>query len=132
MEYLYIIIGTGLMALSINSVFDPCGLVTGGFSGIAIVVKEWTKNFIDGGIPLWITNVGLNIPLFLIGIKMKGLSFVKKAVFGEFFLSAWLAVQPVWNLAGEVCSWLLCTAGSYRALGSAWFFWAGGPQAGRI
>lgn len=101
MEYLYIIIGTGLMALSINSVFDPCGLVTGGFSGIAIVVKEWTKNFIDGGIPLWITNVGLNIPLFLIGIKMKGLSFVKKAVFGEFFLSAWLAVQPVWNLAGE-------------------------------
>lgn len=100
-EYLLIVVGTGLMALSINSVFDPSGLVTGGFSGVAILVKAWTEGLIEGGIPLWFTNFALNIPLFFIGAKIRGFSFVKKAIVGEISLSAWLAIQPVWNLAGE-------------------------------
>lgn len=100
-EYLLIIVGTGLMALSINSVFDAAGLVTGGFSGVAIIVKAWTENLIDGGIPLWIINFGLNIPLFVLGAKLRGFSFVKKAVIGEISLSAWLAVQPVFPLVGD-------------------------------
>ena len=40
LDYLLILVGTGLMALAINSVFDATGLVTGGFSGIAIL-KRW-------------------------------------------------------------------------------------------
>ena len=40
LDYLLIIVGTGLMALAINSVFDATGLVTGGFSGIAILVYQ--------------------------------------------------------------------------------------------
>ena len=79
LEYLMIIVGTGLMSLAINSVFDASGMVTGGFSGVAIIVKAWTKGVIDGGIPLWVTNIGLNVPLFLIGWKIHGFSFVKKA-----------------------------------------------------
>ena len=51
-EALLIMIGTGLMALAINSCFDPAGLVTGGVSGMAIVVKEWTEGVVKGGIPL--------------------------------------------------------------------------------
>ena len=65
LEYLMIIAGTGLMALAINSVFDASGMVTGGFSGIAILVKAWTKGLYGNGIPLWITNLILNVPLFL-------------------------------------------------------------------
>lgn len=98
---LLIIIGTGLMALAINSCFDPAGLVTGGFSGIAIIVKEWTEGIIEEGIPLWITNIVLNIPLFLAGIKLKGFSFVKKALLGNMALTFWLAFLPVWNLSGD-------------------------------
>ena len=63
LEYLMIIAGTGLMALAINSVFDASGMVTGGFSGIAILVKEWTEGVVPGGIPLWITNLSLNLSL---------------------------------------------------------------------
>lgn len=100
-DYILIIAGTGLMALAINSIFDSSGLVTGGFSGIAIIVKENTGGLIKGGIPLWLTNLALNIPLFLIGARLKGFSFVKKAIVGEISLSLWLAVQPVWNLAGN-------------------------------
>ena len=54
LDYLLIIVGTGLMALAINSVFDASGLVTGGFSGIAILVKRWT-----GGIAVSYTHLTL-------------------------------------------------------------------------
>ena len=101
MDYLLIIVGTALMSIAINSVFDAAGLVTGGFSGISIIVKEWTENLLQGGIPLWITNFCLNIPLFLIGMKIGGFGFVKKALAGEVFLSLWLAVLPVFDLAGN-------------------------------
>ena len=101
LDYLLIIVGTGLMALAINSVFDATGLVTGGFSGIAILVKHWTGEIIDGGVPLWLTNITLNIPLFFLGWRIKGFSFVKKALVGEISLSTWLAIQPVWNIAGD-------------------------------
>ena len=39
LDYLLIIVGTGLMALAINSVFDASGLVTGGLSRES--VSEW-------------------------------------------------------------------------------------------
>ena len=100
-EYLFIIVGTGLMSLAIKSVFDASGMVTGGFSGISIIIKAWTVEIIDGGIPLWLTNTVLNIPLFLAGWKVRGFSFVKRALVGEISLSTWLALLPVIPLAGD-------------------------------
>ena len=105
MDYLLIIVGTCLMAVAVISAFDKAGMVTGGFSGVAIIVKEWTDSLVPGGIPLWITNLALNVPLFLLGMKIGGFQFVKKALVGEAFLSFWLAVLPVWipnfDLAGN-------------------------------
>ena len=51
LEYLMIIVGTGLMSLAINSVFDASGMVTGGFSGVAIIVKSCKQEVITGKIP---------------------------------------------------------------------------------
>lgn len=100
-DTILIIIGTGLMALGIISCFDAAGLVTGGFSGVAILVKTWTKGLIRGGVPLWFTNMILNIPLFLLAIRLKGFAFVKKALLGDGSLTVWLAVLPAVNLAGD-------------------------------
>lgn len=100
-EYLFIIVGTGLMALAVSSVFDPAELVTGGFSGLSIIIKYVTEPLLPGGIPLWLTNAVLNIPLFFIGIRLRGFSFVKKALVGELSLSFWLFIQPVFPIASE-------------------------------
>lgn len=89
-----LIIGTGFMAVSIQCVFDPIGLVTGGFSGIAIIVKALTENLIPGGVPLWLTNLALNVPVFLIAYKIKGKRFIGRTLVGTFLLSAWLYVIP--------------------------------------
>lgn len=101
MDYVLIIIGTGFMAVAINSLFDPSGMVTGGFSGLAIVVKELTGHWVEGGIPLWLTNAVLNIPLFLIGMKIKGLQFLKKTLIGTVALSVWLYILPVFPLVSH-------------------------------
>ena len=39
-DYLFIFMGTGIMALAIQCIFEPIGLVTGGFSGIAIIIRK--------------------------------------------------------------------------------------------
>ena len=68
LDNLMIIVGTALMATAINSVFDMSGMVAGGFAGMARLVEEGAEGVVPGGIPLWITNLSLNIPLFLIGM----------------------------------------------------------------
>jgi len=100
-DYMLIVLGTAVMAVSINSVFDPLGMVTGGFSGIAIMVKYLTRDMFNGGIPLWLTTLILNIPVFIIGIKMKGLSFFRKSLVGTVCLSVWLYVLPVFPIIDQ-------------------------------
>ena len=93
-DYVFLIIGTGLLAFAIQCIYDPISLVTGGFTGLAIVVKEITKDVMEGGIPLWMTNIILNVPVFLLAFKIKGGRFVGRTLVGTFALSVWLYVIP--------------------------------------
>lgn len=92
--YFVIVVGTGLLAFTIKCIFDPIGLVTGGFTGIAILLKSWTGAFYQGGIPLWFANLALNIPVFLIALRVKGKGFIARTVIATMLLSAWLYVIP--------------------------------------
>ena len=92
--YLVITAGTGLLAFAIKCIFDPVGLVTGGFTGIAILVKALTNFFYQGGIPLWFANLALNIPFFLLAYKIKGKKFIGRTAVATVMLSAWLYVIP--------------------------------------
>ena len=89
-DYLMMIVGTGLLAAAIQCLYDPIGLVTGGFTGLAIVIKAVTERFVPGGIPLWLTNIGLNVPLFFLTLKFKGKRFIWRTVVGTVLLSAWI------------------------------------------
>ena len=100
-DYFCIFLGTALLALSIQCIFDPTGLVTGGFTGLAIVIKNITGSWIPGGIPLWLTNFALNIPVFLIAWRKMGWKFIARTLFGTVMLSAWLYVLPVVDLAEQ-------------------------------
>ena len=98
MDYLLIFVGTALMSIALNSAFDMNGLVDGGFSGIAIIVKSLTDSWFGGGIPLWLTNLVLNIPMFFLGIKIKGIRFLAKTIWGTFSLSFWLYAMPIFPI----------------------------------
>ena len=129
MEYLLIIVGTALMATAITSCFDAAGLVTGGFSGIAILVKAGTKSLYGNGIPLWVTNLVLNIPVFLLAAKIKGVAFVKKALLGDLSLTVWLAVLPAWKPSGDFLLVALY-GGLLQGVGIGLVFLGGGTTGG--
>ena len=94
-DAILMVVGTGLMALAIQCIYDPVGLVTGGFTGVAIIAKYVTK----GAVPLWLTNLVLNVPLFLLAALIKGKKFVARTAVATVLLSAWVYVVPLWNLA---------------------------------
>lgn len=98
-DYTLLAIGTGLMAFALQAVFDPMGMVAGGFTGIAILLRRMTLGYVPGGIPLWLTNIVLNLPAFAAAWFLMGRLFVKRTAIAALMLSAWLAVIPVMDLA---------------------------------
>lgn len=91
-EFIMIILGSVLLALGITWFLSPLGLVTGGVSGVAILVQEITSPLIENGVPIWFTNAVLNIPLFVISIRQRGFGFAKKSLYAVVALSValWL------------------------------------------
>lgn len=98
MEIFLILVGTFIMAAGINMVYEPTGLVTGGVSGLAIVIKYLTKGIVHGGIPLWISNAVLNIPLFIAAVIIKGKKFVGKTLFATISLTVALYIMPSFDI----------------------------------
>ena len=87
-EYGALVLGAFIIGFAIKNIYDPVNLVTGGVSGVSIIAKElW-------GIPLWITNTALNIPLFLVSVKLKGWQFIKRTLVATISLSLSLYIIP--------------------------------------
>ena len=87
-DYILILVGASIMGFAIKNIYDPIGLVTGGASGVAIILK---KQF---GVPLWLTNTAINIPLFAAAAKLKGWTFIKRTLLATVTLSVSLYVIP--------------------------------------
>lgn len=86
------LLGTAIMAVAIKMVFDPANLVTGGVSGVGIIVKELAD------VPLWVTNTMLNIPLFAAAFFVKGWKFIRRTMVSTVGLSFFLFILPEINL----------------------------------
>jgi uncharacterized membrane-anchored protein YitT (DUF2179 family) len=79
-EYLYIIIGSALIAFSFNVFLLPNQIASGGVSGISTIllsVLGWEPAYVQ-----W----SLNIPLFIAGVIFLGKQFGVKTLVGTIFL----------------------------------------------
>lgn len=90
-----IVIGTLIMAVAINMIYDPMELVTGGVTGLGIIIKHLTGNLIEGGVPLWVTNLVFNIPIFIVSLKVFGYKYISKTLLATGTLTLFIAVVPV-------------------------------------
>lgn len=86
-EIIMIVAGSLILAFGITWFLSPPGLVTGGLTGIAIIVQKTTTGLFHNGIPIWLTNALLNIPLFAVSIKQRGFGFAKKSLYAVVALS---------------------------------------------
>ncbi len=93
-QYIELVVGVCLMSIAYKSIYEQAGMVTGGFSGIGVIVKELTSSWFEDGVPLWVTNIMLNIPLFTAAYILIGKNFVKKTLLGAVLLTVFLAIIP--------------------------------------
>ena len=123
--YLMIILGTTSCAVAYNCFYDPHSLVVGGFTGLGMIFE---KKF---GIRVEITNIVLNVPLFLLSLKYIGWEFVGKTLFGVLSLSGALALVPKIALApsGDILLAALF-GGIFDGIGIGLVLYAGGTTGG--
>ena len=84
--YGIITLGTLLMAVSLNMFLVPKSIVAGGVTGIATLLYNLFR------FPMGLTILLINIPLFLIGLKVLGGGFGFKTFYGTLALSVFLEV----------------------------------------
>ena len=90
-----IILGTFMMAMAVNFIFEPMNMVMGGVSGLAIVIKELTQGIVKGGFPVWVTNLAANIPIFFLGYFVKGKNYLGYTFFANLCFSFFMLVLPI-------------------------------------
>lgn len=93
-EYIYIYIGTLIASVAINAFLVPSNLAPGGATGLSILINYMT------GIPVGTLIFLINIPLFIIGVKIFGRSYGAKTLAGISFLS--LNVELIKKVIPEI------------------------------
>ena len=93
-----ILVGAALMALAVNLVYEPMNMVTGGVSGLAIVVKRLTEPIIKGGLPVWLFTVLCNVPLYIYTFFKKGLKHIIFVLVGTIAFILALIIIPIFNV----------------------------------
>ncbi|MDD4589323.1 MAG: YitT family protein [Parabacteroides sp.] len=94
-DYVMIIVGTILYGFSFNAFILSNGIVTGGVSGICALIYFATNHLI----PVSASYFVINIILLLVALKILGLKFLIRTIFGVCSLSASLSFFE-WLLHG--------------------------------
>ena len=91
-EYFFIFLGTFCMAAATNIFFESNNLVTGGITGLSIVIQFLGTKFFNFPVQLWLTTIVLNIPLLILGMRINGFKFILRTIISIIFLSTMLAL----------------------------------------
>ncbi len=84
LEYAVITLGSAMMAFALHFFLEPNTIAPGGVTGLAVVIQKLM------GIPMDITNLVINIPLFIAGIMILGKAFGAKTAYATLMLSLFL------------------------------------------
>lgn len=85
-KYFAIALGAFLIALGAAHFAEPAGLVTGGAAGIAIIVERIAE------VPLFITTLFVNIPLFAAAGRKMGFKFLSSSLLASALYTVFLGV----------------------------------------
>lgn len=96
-DYIFIVLGSLVTALAFNLFLIPHKIAPGGISGISTIIYYITK----GRIPVGISMLGLNIPLFIVGIKEMGRGFGLKTLIATFLMSLFIDIIKVPSVTDE-------------------------------
>lgn len=126
-DYAFLIIGTFILALGIYLFLEPNTIAPGGVTGLAIVIKKIT------GVEVAVTNLIINVPLFILGLVVLGKAFGLKTALGTLFLSFYLVLLGKFGINLAITNDLLLASifgGICSGLGIGMVFRSGGTTGG--
>ncbi|MFV0536123.1 MAG: YitT family protein [Dysgonomonas sp.] len=85
-DYALIFFGLALYAVGLIGFIKPVGIVTGGLTGIALLIEY------ASGIPLQYTYFLTNCALLVVALKLLGLKFMIKTIYGVIVLTCLLTI----------------------------------------
>ena len=123
-DYFFILAGACLLSVGISLFLVPFKLSSGGVGGIGVVLFYLLK------IPLWTTNLALNLLLFLLGIRVLGRTSIVKSILGTILLSLFLLVAQLIPLPRCDMISALFLGGALVGAGTGLVLRAGGSSGG--
>lgn len=102
-NYLFILIGSAIVAIGFNTLLLPNQIAAGGVSGISTIMQSF-------GFEAAYVQWGLNIPLFIAGFYLLGGTFGVKTLVGSIFYLSWCLSQDILHLSHMKHCWRLYLA----------------------
>ena len=123
-EYALITAGTLVSAVAVSVFLAPHSVVSGGVSGIAIIINRFT------GFPIGAAVLLMNIPLFIAGAVFLGKSFGVKSLYGAFMFSLFMDATATKLLLTENVLMSALFGGVLLGLGFGFIFLTGATTGG--
>ncbi len=85
-----IVLGSFIYALAFDWFFVPNEISMGGLTGLSQIVNHYLP-----GVPLGVLVVVLNVPLFIIGVRLQGIGLLISSLFAMLLSSVFIDVIPM-------------------------------------
>ena len=101
--YALLTVAAFLMSLGVVWIFNSEQIVPGGVTGIGIIIENLTKGMGNGetGIPVWLSNLVINIPLFICGYFLLEKKSMIRTVYTTAVSTVFMAAIPTFPLATQ-------------------------------
>ena len=123
-EYGIITLGIVIAALSISLFLVPHSIVSGGATGVAIIINRLT------GFPVGVTVLLINVPLFIFGTVFLGNGFGVKSLYGAFLFSLILDATTTDKIFTENLLMSALFGGGLLGIGFGFIFLSGATTGG--
>ncbi len=85
-----IVLGSAILALGLDVFLAPSNIVTGGVTGIGIIVRDIAYRTLEKEISLSVTNLVINIPILIAAWIVKGRRYIARTALATVMLSVFL------------------------------------------
>lgn len=123
-EYALITVGIAIAAFGTSQFLVPHAIVSGGLTGIAIIINKITS------FPVGVSVLLMNIPLFISGIFVLGKGFGVKSLFGAFSFSLLLDAFATDIIHTENLLMSAIFGGALLGIGFGFIFLSGATSGG--
>jgi len=93
LNFIRIILGAFIFAIGIQWFFHPVSMISGGMTGISMIINLLT------GFPTGIMIIILNVPVFIIALRRYGFKFMVTSLIGMLASSVAIDILSIWDFA---------------------------------